>query len=245
MSQEWFEHFSVLRQAFLKSLLVFTLMTCIAYFFAEKIFHFLTAPILHKLPADNQLVATNLIAILMVQLKIALYVGMIAALPYVFIQLWRFVKPALHAHELSYVKLLWWSLLLGLLGMIFAYTLFLPMLFGFMLSLAPKGVFILPDIEPLVNFTLRMILVCSLLFQIPLLMYLLQRMQILTYEMIKGSRAYVIVLAATLGMLLTPPDVLSQVMLAIPIWGLFELGALMIYLKERQQIISRRAQAHG
>ena len=155
--------------------------------------------------------------------------SILLSMPYHFFQFWRFISPGLYRHEKYVGKwLLWFGCLLFYLGVAFAYWVVLPMMFGFLLWFAPSQIQVMPDIQHYLDFVVSMSLIFGLTFEIPVLMLLLSWFGFVSYEQLRHARSYVIILAFILGMLLTPPDVISQVLLAIPMCILFELGMVLI-----------------
>jgi sec-independent protein translocase protein TatC len=160
-------------------------------------------------------------------MKVALLVAFVIALPYVLYQVWAFVAPGLYTHEKRLVlPLIVSSTLLFIAGMAFAYFLVFPVVFKFMASIAPEGVAWMTDIEKYLSFALTMFVAFGVTFEVPVAVVLLVRMNIVTVEKLREIRPYVIVGAFVVGAVFTPPDVISQLMLAMPLWVLYELGIL-------------------
>jgi sec-independent protein translocase protein TatC len=163
--------------------------------------------------------------VFLVPVKVAFLVAFIVALPYVLYQVWAFVAPGLYANEKRLVlPLVIASSLLFLMGMAFAYFLVFPMVFKFMASVAPEGVAWMTDIDKYLSFVLTTFIAFGVTFEVPVLVIVLVRVGVVSVEKLKDIRPYVIVGAFVVGAIFTPPDVISQVMLAVPLWLLYELG---------------------
>lgn len=202
---------------------VFTLFS----FFAKSLYEVLAAPMMHQLPAHHGFIATQITAPFLVPFKFAFVAALFVCVPYLLYQLWQFIAPALYQNERTAAwMLLISSSLLFYLGVGFAYFIVFPMIFKFFLQFAPAGVELRPDIEHYLDFSLTLFLAFGAAFEVPVLTWVLVRTGITQKTQLKAARPYVIVAAFVIGMLLTPPDVISQVMLAVPIWFLFELGLL-------------------
>lgn len=197
-------------------------------FFARELYSLLAAPLLHVLPAGGTMISTDVVGIFLVPMKVALMVSFLVVLPYVLYQLWAFVAPGLYAHEKKFaVPMLIISVLLFFTGMAFAYFAFFPMVFGFMAKFAPVGVSWMTDIEKYFSFVLTMFLAFGATFEVPVIVIVLVKMGLVRVEKLRDLRPYVIVGAFVIGAIFTPPDVISQFMMAMPMWLLFELGVFM------------------
>ncbi|MBS0359596.1 MAG: twin-arginine translocase subunit TatC, partial [Proteobacteria bacterium] len=219
------QHLIELRKCLLKSFLVLIILFLILSFFSKEIFEYLALPVLKSLPQGHSLIATGVISPFFVPFKLAFALAFFLSVPYVLYQLWRFAVPGLYRHE----KRTGWLLLISSVvlfysGVLFAYFAALPMLFHFMTSVAPPGVLVMPDISQYLDFTLRLFFAFGLSFEVPVIVVLLISMALTTREQLIQWRPYVIVGAFVVAMLLAPPDVMSQILLAIPLWLLFEAG---------------------
>ncbi len=179
------------------------------------------------LPVGGQMIATDVVGVFLVPVKVALLVAFVIALPYVLYQLWAFVAPGLYVNEKRLVlPLVFASSFLFLLGMSFAYFLVFPVVFKFMASIAPEGVAWMTDIDKYLSFVLTTFMAFGVTFEVPVVVIVLVRVGVVTIDKLKEIRPYVIVGAFVVGAIFTPPDVISQVMLAVPLWILYELGIL-------------------
>lgn len=216
-----------LRRRLLTVLIVFLCLFAVLFFLAPHLFLVLMHPLLSIGASKPELVATGITAPLLVPIKLAANAALLLTVPFALLQLWRFVTPGLYRRE---KKLLGWtvttSVCLFLIGALFCFYLILPFLFKCFVNATPEGVRYLPDITLAADFITRMLLLFGLSFQLPLLCVFLASIQLVRLEQLITLRPYVIVGAFIVGMLLTPPDVLSQILLAVPLCLLYELGIL-------------------
>jgi sec-independent protein translocase protein TatC len=198
------------------------------YPFSNYLYDFLANPLLHYLPNDKgQLVAIDVLSPFTVPLKLTILVSLGLAIPLIAWQLWRFVAPGLYEKEKKLVApLIVVSSLLFYSGILFAYFLVLPLIFQFIIYTTPSNVHLMTDISVYLDFVLTLFFAFGFAFQIPIIIVLLLKCQVLSLDQLKKQRPYVIIGAFTLGMLLTPPDIFSQTLLAIPLYLLFEMGLL-------------------
>ncbi|WP_232058663.1 twin-arginine translocase subunit TatC [Aquicella lusitana] len=216
-----------LRRRLIYSLIVLLLLFAVLVYFANHLYTLLALPLLKFLP-QGHLIATQIVSPFFVPFKLAFMASMLLAVPFFLYQSWAFIAPALYGHER---RMIWPFLLVsaGLFyaGIAFAYFVIFPMLFHFLARIAPVGVILSPDISEYLDFTIKLLLVFGGLFEIPIIMVLLVSTGVVTRERFIKMRSYAIVGAFIIGMLLAPPDVLSQTVLAVPIWLLYEAGILM------------------
>ena len=192
---------------------------------SQQLYTIFATPILAALPAGGQMIATDVVGVFLVPIKVAALVGFVIALPYVLYEMWAFVAPGLYAHEKSLVlPLVVASFVLFVLGMAFAYFLVFPLVFNFLASVAPEGVAWMTDIEKYFSFALTSFVAFGVTFEVPVAVIVLVRAGLVSIEKLKEIRPYVIVGAFVVGAIFTPPDVVSQVLLALPLWLLYEIG---------------------
>ena len=195
---------------------------------SREIYAILAQPLLASLPKGGQMIATDVIGPFLVPLKVTLLVGFVIALPYVLYEAWAFVAPGLYAHEKRLVlPLVVASFVLFLIGMAFAYFLVFPVVFKFMASIAPEGVAWMTDIDKYLSFVLTMFIAFGVTFEVPVAVVLLVKMGVISVAKLKEIRPYVIVGAFVVGAVFTPPDVVSQLLLAFPLCLLYELGIVV------------------
>lgn len=217
-----------IRKRVLHILVVFLGLCGLFFYFSAQIFHLYLLPLQHLLAVPHHLIATQITAPLITPLTMAVNLAVLTTIPYGLWQFWRFAAPALYRaerHTLGFV----FSGSIGLfcVGILFGYFFILPFMFQCMIHAVPRDVVLLPDISSVTHFITGILIVFGLSFQIPLICILLVHMNWLRVEQYSALRPYIIVIAFTLGMLLTPPDVLSQILLAIPLWGLYESGVYL------------------
>jgi sec-independent protein translocase protein TatC len=222
--QPFLEHIIELRARILRSVLVVVLLFFPIYYFANDLYTFIAAPLLAHLP-DGNMIATGVATPFLTPFKLALYVALFLGIPFVLHQIWSFVAPGLYRHEKKFAApLLVSSVALFYLGIGFAYFVVFPLMFGFLASITPEGVAMMTDIGQYLDFVMAMFLAFGFAFEIPIATVLLVWTGFATPRSLADKRPYVIVGCFVIGMVLTPPDVLSQTLLAIPMWMLYEAG---------------------
>ena len=212
------------------SIAVVFCFVCLIYF-SNEIYQTLAEPLQAFLPASSSMIATEVASPFLTPLKLTFFVSLLISMPYSLNQIWKFIAPGMYQNEksLSFLVMLS-SLLLFYSGIIFTYFLVLPLVFSFFTSSAPEGILVMTDISRYLDFVLSMMFAFSFAFEIPVVIFLLIWSGLSTPESLSAKRAYVIIGCFTVGMFLTPPDVISQTLLAIPAWLLFEGGLLMARL---------------
>lgn len=201
---------------------------------AGELYALLAEPMIAKLPAGGQMIAIDVITPFFVPLKVAMMAAFLISLPYILYQAWLFVAPGMHKHERRLMlPLITASVVLFFCGMAFAYFLVFPVVFGFFSSAAPQGVAVMTDIDKYLSFVMGMFLAFGLTFEVPVAVVVLVKMDMINIAKLKEIRPYVIVGAFILAALVTPPDVVSQFMLAIPLWLLYEVGIIVARLMIR------------
>ncbi|HSI24147.1 MAG TPA: twin-arginine translocase subunit TatC [Methylotenera sp.] len=238
-TESFISHLIELRNRLLKVVVGLVLVFFVLFPFANKIYALLAAPMLTKLPAGGQMIATAVTTPFFIPMKVAMMAAFIIALPHTLYQIWAFVAPGLYAHEKKLmVPVIAVSSLLFLAGMAFAYFAVLPVVFGFIVSSAPAGVAVMTDIAQYLDFVLTLFMAFGLAFEVPIAVVLVARFGWVTIAQLKEARSYVIVGAFVLGAIFTPPDIISQFMLAIPLWLLYEAGILVaIYTTPKNNTI--------
>jgi sec-independent protein translocase protein TatC len=237
MSQQetFIAHLIELRGRLLRMVVGFVLAFLCLFPFANKLYTLLARPLLAKLPAGGKLIATAVTTPFFVPMKAAMLAAVVLSLPYMLYQAWGFVAPGLYAHEKRFVlPLVVTSTLLFLTGMAFAYFLVFPVVFGFIVGVAPQGVTVMTDIGNYLDFVITMFLAFGVAFEVPVVVVLLVHLGIISVEKLKEIRSYVIVGAFVIGAIFTPPDVVSQIMLAVPLWLLYEAGIIAAQLMSKR-----------
>lgn len=218
-------HLVELRNRLLRCVLAVLLIFVAIAYFARDIYSALASPLLAVLPEGTNMIATDVAAPFFAPFKLTFIVAICLAIPYILFQVWQFIAPALYSKEKRLMApLVFSSTLLFYAGIAFAYFIVFPLVFAFFTSVAPDGVVIATDINSYLDFVLKLFFAFGLSFEIPIAILLLIWSGSTTREALATKRPYIIVGAFVLGMLLTPPDVISQTLLAIPMWLLFELG---------------------
>jgi len=227
-SASFIAHLIELRTRLLHSAVALLLVFICLFPWASDLYAFLAQPLLAKLPKGGQMIATDVTTPFFVPLKVAMMAAFLIALPYILYQVWRFVAPGLYAHEKRLVvPLIVASTLLFFSGMSFAYFIVFPVVFGFITAAAPQGVAVMTDIDKYLSFALSMFMAFGVTFQVPVAVVILVRMGIVSLEKLREARSYVVVGAFVVGAIFTPPDVISQFMLAMPLWMLYEVGIIV------------------
>jgi|SRR5579862_745589 len=219
--------FIELRTRLIYSFTVLFILFAVLLYFANHLYTYLALPLLKFLP-NGHLIATQIVSPLFVPFKLAFMASVLLAMPFFLYQLWAFISPALYGYERRAIwPFLLSSAFLFYAGITFAYFVIFPMLFHFLAGIAPTGVVLSPDISEYLDFATKLLLVFGGLFEIPMVMLLLVSVNLVTRERFIKMRSYAIVSAFVVGMLLAPPDVLSQTVLAIPIYLLYEAGIFL------------------
>jgi sec-independent protein translocase protein TatC len=227
-TENFISHLIELRDRLLRIIIGF-IVVFIAFFpFANKIYALLAAPMLSQLPAGGQMIATAVTTPFFVPMKVAMMAAFIVSLPHTIYQVWAFIAPGLYPHEKKLmIPMIVCSSLLFLAGMAFAFFLVFPVIFGFIVGTAPEGVAVMTDIGEYLDFVLTLFFAFGLAFEVPIAVVLAVRFGWVTVYALKEARGYVIVGAFIIGAIFTPPDIISQFMLAVPIWLLYELGIVV------------------
>ena len=221
-------HLQELRSRIIQSLVVIFVCFLGLIYFSNDIYLLLSQPLMSFLPSDSSMIATEVASPFLTPLKLTFYASLLISMPFLLNQIWRFIAPGMYENEKSLSFLLMLSsLLLFYLGILFTYFVILPLVFGFFTGAAPDGILIMTDISRYLDFVLSMMFAFSFAFEIPVFIFLLIWSGISSSESLRNKRPYVVIGCFTVGMLITPPDVVSQSLLAIPAWILFELGIIL------------------
>jgi len=227
--QETFiSHLVELRDRLLRAIIAVVVVMLALFPWAKDIYALLARPLLAVLPHGATMIATDVTGTFLVPLKVTAMAAFVLALPYVLWQAWAFVAPGLYHHEKRLaLPVIVSSVVFFAVGMAFAYFFVFPVAFGFFAGYAPAGVQMMTDIDKYLSFVLTMFIAFGLTFETPVVVIVLVRLRIVSLEKLRAARPYVIVGAFVIGAIFTPPDVISQLMLAIPLWVLFELGLVL------------------
>ena len=226
-SQPFMEHLIEFRDRVLRSVAAVLVIFAGLFSFSNELYMYISEPIREFLPASSTMIATEVASPFLTPFKLTLVLSMFAAMPYILYQAWAFLAPGLYQREKKIViPLFISSVLLFYAGMAFAYYVVFPLVFLFFTSIAPEGISVMPDIRSYLDFVLKLFFAFGLSFEIPIAVVILSWMGVVEPDNLAKKRPYVFVLCFVLGMLLTPPDIISQTLLAIPMWLLFEVGIL-------------------
>jgi len=224
-----------LRNRVLRMMVGFIVVFLVFFPFAKDIYALLAEPMLSQLPAGGQMIATAVTTPFFVPLKVSMMAAFVVSLPHTLYQLWAFIAPGLYDQEKKMmVPLIVSGSLLFLLGMTFAFFAVFPVVFGFIIGTAPEGVAVMTDIGEYLDFVLTLFFAFGLAFEVPIAVVVAARFGWVTIEALKEARGYVIVGAFVVGAIFTPPDIISQFMLAIPVWLLYELGVIVAAMSPRE-----------
>ena len=225
--ESFLSHLVELRDRLIRALLAVLVVFVCLFPWSRELYTLLANPLLASLPAGGQMIATDVVGVFLVPMKITLMVAFLIALPYVLFQAWAFVAPGLYSHEKRLVlPLIFASVLLFFSGMAFAYFLVFPTVFGFMAKVAPEGVAWMTDIDKYLSFVLSTFVAFGVTFEVPIAVVLLVKTGMVTVKKLREVRGYVVVGAFVVAAVVTPPDVLSQILLAAPLCLLYEIGIL-------------------
>lgn len=227
-SQPLISHLIELRDRLLRAIICVLVVFAVLVYWANDIYSLLATPLTERLPSGATMIATSVATPFFTPIKLTAIVAVFLSVPYILYQIWAFVAPALYKQEKRLVyPLMFSSTFLFYLGVGFAYYVVFPLVFGFLTSTAPQGVTIATDISSYLDFVLTIFLAFGVCFEVPVAIILLCWTGITTPEDLKAKRPYIVVAAFVVGMLLTPPDIFSQTLLAIPMWLLFEVGVVV------------------
>jgi sec-independent protein translocase protein TatC len=223
--QPFVSHLIELRDRLLRIVLVIAVVFLALLPFSNFLFSSLSGPLISHLPEGSSMIAIEVTSPFLIPFKLTLVLALFIAMPFVLYQLWAFVAPGLYQHERRLVlPLLASSVVLFYAGAAFAYFVIFPLIFAFFTSTAPEGVSVMTDISRYLDFVLTLFFAFGAAFEVPVVTVLLVWTGVVTQDGLRQKRPYIIVIAFVIGMVLTPPDVISQTLLAIPMWLLFELG---------------------
>jgi sec-independent protein translocase protein TatC len=231
-------HLIELRQRLMRIVLFVLVIFAGLFYFANDLYDYLSAPLTALLPAGTSMIATDVTSPFFAPFKLALVLAIFIGIPFILHQVWGFIAPGLYENEQHLaVPLLLSSIVLFYCGIAFAYYVVFPLVFGFFTSVGPENVAVMTDISSYLNFVLKLFFAFGVVFEIPIATLLILWTGVTSPKELGAKRSYVIVGCFVIGMLLTPPDIISQSLLAIPMWLLFELGLVLgrIFIKDRDK----------
>lgn len=220
-------HLIELRNRLLKAILLVLVIFLCLFYFANDLYLILVRPLSELLPDNGNMIATGVASPFLVPFKLTLVLAVLLAIPFILHQIWAFISPGLYQSEKKFaIPLLVSSIVLFYTGIAFAYFVVLPLAFGFFTAAGPEGISFLPDISNILDFILKIFFAFGIAFEIPIATFLMVLSGITTVAALNEKRPYIFVGCFVVGMLVTPPDVISQTILAVPMWLLFEAGVL-------------------
>lgn len=224
-------HLIELRNRLLRAVLAVLVLFLSLFYFANDLYLILVEPLSSLLPASSNMIATGVASPFLVPFKLTLVLAVLLAVPFILHQIWAFISPGLYQHEKRFaIPLLLSSIVLFYSGIAFAYFVVLPLAFAFFTAAGPEGISFLPDISNILNFILKIFFAFGIAFEIPIATFLMVFTGMTTVESLSEKRPYIFIGCFVVGMLVTPPDVISQTILAVPMWLLFEVGVLFARL---------------
>ena len=221
-------HLLELRSRLIRVIICLGILVIAGIPFASEIYGFVASPLLSILPEGSSMIATEVTSPFMAPIKLVLFAALLVTMPYLFYEVWMFMSPGLYKNEKSFVMpLMATTVILFTTGIAFAYFIVCPIIFKFFIASAPNSIQVMTDISQYLNFIIKLVFAFGVAFEIPIATFLLIKSSIVKKESLIKSRPYLIILFFVIGMLLTPPDIFSQLFLALPMWILFELGLLL------------------
>ena len=221
-------HLLELRSRLIRIIICFGVLVLVGIPFSSDIYNFAALPLLEILPSGSTMIATQVTSPLMAPLKLVFFSALLITMPYIFYEMWMFMSPGLYKQERTFIAPLMVStIFLFLSGVAFAYFIVCPIIFKFFIGVAPESILVMTDINQYLNFVIKLIFAFGIAFEIPVATFLLIKSKIVRKKTLIKARPYLIIIFFIFGMLLTPPDIFSQLFLAIPMWVLFELGLLV------------------
>ena len=220
-------HLIELRSRLLKVFALFVVLSIVGIPFASEVYTFIASPLMDLLPDGSTMIATEVASPFMAPIKLVLYVALLLSMPWLFYQTWMFVSPGLYKREKKLTAPLMLStIILFFCGVSFAFFVVCPIIFKFFIGMAPENIQVMTDINQYLSFIFKLLFAFGIAFEIPIATVIIVKSGLATKESLKSARPYLIILFLVIGMLLTPPDIFSQLFLAVPMWLLFEIGIL-------------------
>ena len=225
--KSYLDHLSSLRNVLLRSLAAIALIFFILIFFRNEIFLIFANPLTEILPANSSMIATGVVSPFLTPLRLTFYVATFVAIPYLLFELWNFIAPGLYKDEkIGFFAVLFSSIVLFLVGICFAFFVIFPLIFNFFIQASPSEVLVMTDINEYIDFVVRILFVFGFAFEVPIVLMLMIWSGVTNAQQLSRARPYVIIGCFVAGMFLTPPDIFSQTLLALPVWVLYEMGLL-------------------
>ena len=230
------EHLEELRYRLIRILIAVAIGFVISYFFSKQVFYLVSLPLLEVLPKENNLIFTALPEAFFTYLKISFFCGVVLASPYIFYQIWKFISPGLYPHEKKYViPFVIVSSIFFVTGILFAYFVVFPYGFKFFLSFQNDYIKALPTMKQYLSFTLKLLFAFGVIFELPVFMYFLAKIGVVNSQLLTKNRRYVIVLIFVVAAILTPPDMFTQFLMAVPLLLLYEISIFVVKFVEKRK----------
>ncbi len=221
-------HFIELRKKIINCFIFILCVFLILFSFSQKIYVFIAEPMIRQLPEGNTLIATHVTTPFLVPLKLTFLISIIISIPYIINNIWKFIAPGLYKNEKNKIfPIIIYSTILFYIGLLFSFYIICPLALSFFATCSSTSITVMTDISNYLDFIISISIATGISFQIPIITILIIKLNVIKKKDLSNKRKYIIILAFILGMLLTPPDVISQILLAIPIWLLFEIGLLL------------------
>lgn len=221
-------HLKELRICLMRAMVAVLIIFLGLLYFAGDIYHLIALPLIDKLPEGGSMIATEVASPFFTPLKLTFFTAVYIAMPFILYQAWSFISPGLYNNERRVaLPIILSGAMLFYAGTGFAYYVVFPLVFGFLTAIPPTGVKIMTDIQHYLDFIIKLFFAFGLAFEIPIATFMLVRGEFISVSGLRRNRPYVIIMAFVLGMLLTPPDIVSQILLAVPVWLLFEIGLMI------------------
>ena len=225
--KSYLEHLNSLRNVLLRSLSAIALIFFVLVFFRNEIFLIFANPLTEILPANSSMIATGVVSPFLTPLRLTFYVATFVAIPYLLFELWNFIAPGLYKEEkMGFFAVLFSSIVLFLAGICFAFFVIFPLIFTFFVQASPSEVLVMTDINEYIDFVVRILFVFGFAFEVPIVLMMMIWSGVTNAQQLSNVRPYVIIGCFVVGMFLTPPDIFSQTLLALPVWLLYEVGLL-------------------
>lgn len=239
--QPFLSHLKELRDRILVCIIAIGIAFILTYYFKEKIFAFLMEPFIKVMPEKSSFIFTGVTEAFITYFKISVVAALFVVAPVILYEFWMFVSPGLYEKEKRYVyPFIFFGSLCFICGALFCYYLVMPFMYRFFVSYAAEFIIPMPDLKSYMSLTLKMLIMFGLLFELPLVAFYLARTGIIRYRMLVNKRRYAILAAVIVSAIITPPDISSQLLVAIPLWGLYELSIVIVKIFGKKEKVDEK-----
>jgi sec-independent protein translocase protein TatC len=239
--QPFLSHLKELRDRILVCIIAVGIAFILTYYFKEKIFAFLMEPFIKVMPEKSSFIFTGVTEAFITYFKISVVAALFVVAPVILYEFWMFVSPGLYEKEKRYVyPFIFFGSLCFICGALFCYYLVMPFMYRFFVSYAAEFIIPMPDLKSYMSLTLKMLIMFGLLFQLPLVAFYLARAGIIRYRMLASKRKYAVLAAVVTSAIITPPDVSSQLLVAVPLWGLYELSIVIVRVFGKKERVDEK-----